>query len=98
MFGDMMKMSEEEIDKLSMTSAIDFVDKYGPFPGLFRTYMLYQCEGAYEMTCDMVPASEMIRFAKEAAVQGAGRYYEYGIGRVFEVYAETAEGLGGTVL
>ena len=98
MFADMMKMSDEEIGRLSTTSAMDFVDSYGPFPGLFRTYMLYQCEGAYEMTCDMVPASEMIRFAREAAVQGAGRYYEYGIGRVFEVYAEAVEEFGGTVL
>lgn len=98
MFKHIMKMSEEEVHKLSTISAIDFIDGFGPFPGMFRTYFLYQCEGAFEMTCDKVPASELIRFAREAAKQGTGRYYEYGLGRVFEVYAETVEEFGGTVL
>jgi len=98
MFERIMKMPEEEIKKLSTTPATEFVDSFGPFPGMFRTYLLYQCEGAFEMTCDKVAASELIRFAREAAKQGTGRYYEYGLGRVFEVYAEAVEEFGGTVL
>ncbi|MFA7672916.1 MAG: FAD-dependent oxidoreductase [Clostridia bacterium] len=98
MFELIMNMPREDIKKLSMTSAMEFVDSYGPFPGLFRTYLLYQCEGAFEMTCEKVPASELIRFTQEAAKQGTGRYYEYGLGRVFEVYAETVKECGGTVL
>lgn len=93
-----MTMTEEEIEALSMTSATKFVDSLGPFPGLFRTQFLHQCEGAFEMTCERVPASEIIRFFRQSMLQGAGRYYEYGIGRVFEVYAETVKELGGTVL
>jgi hypothetical protein len=31
------------------------------------------------MTCDKVPASDLVRFARQAAAQGTGRYYEYGI-------------------
>jgi prolycopene isomerase len=98
MFKEIMGMPESEIDRLSKTSAMEFVDRYGPFPGLFRTYLLFQCEGAFEMTCDKVPASDLVRCARQAAAQGTGRYYEYGIGRVFEVYAQTVEELGGTVL
>lgn len=93
-----MTMTEEEIAALSMTPATNFVDSLGPFPGLFRTQFLHQCEGAFEMPCERVPASEIIRFFRQSMRQGAGRYYEYGVGRVFEVYAETVGELGGTVL
>lgn len=98
LFEAIMTMPEEEIAKFNNTSAETFIDSYGPFPGLFRTYTLFQCEGAFEMTCDKVPAADFIKFMKQTSAQGAGRYYEYGIGRVFEVYAEAAEELGGTVL
>jgi len=93
-----IKMPEAEIEKLSMTPATEFVDRYGPFPGMFRTQFLHQCEGAFEMTCERVPASEIVRFFRQSMQLGTGRYYEYGIGRVFEVYAETVAELGGTVL
>jgi phytoene dehydrogenase-like protein len=98
LFQAIMTMPEEEVDKLCNTPAEKFVDSYGPFPGMFRTYVLFQCEGAFEMTCDKVPAADFIRFIRQTSAQGAGRYYEYGIGRVFEIYAETVEELGGTVL
>ena len=98
MFKEIINMPENEIEKLSSVSAVDFIDRYGPFPGVFRTYLLFQCEGAFEMTCDKVPASDLIRFARQSAKQGTGRYYEHGLGRVFEVYAEAVEELGGTVL
>jgi len=93
-----MKMPETEIEALSMTPATEFVDSYGPFPGMFRTQFLHQCEGAFEMTCERVPASEIVRFFRQSMHLGTGRYYEYGIGRVFEVYAETVAEFGGTVL
>ncbi|MPM28686.1 Monomeric sarcosine oxidase [bioreactor metagenome] len=93
-----MTMSEGEIAALSMTPTTEFIDNLGPYPGLFRTQFLHQCEGAFEMTCDRVPASEIIRFFRQSMQLGAGRYYERGIGRVFEVYAETVEELGGMVL
>jgi hypothetical protein len=38
MFTDIMTMSEDEIGKLSATPSTEFVDRYGPFPGMFRTY------------------------------------------------------------
>lgn len=98
LFKSIMTMPEADIDKLSMISSADFADSFGPFPGLFRTYLLHQCEGAFEMTCDRVPASELIRFIRQTAKQGAGRYYERGLGSVFETYAKTVEELGGTVL
>jgi len=95
---DIMNLPEEAIDKLSMTSARDWVDSYGKLPGLFRTYFLSICEGAFEMTCEKVPAADLIRFYRLARQDGAGRYYEYGIGRVFEVFADAVEECGGTVL
>ncbi|BCJ98499.1 phytoene desaturase family protein [Anaerocolumna chitinilytica] len=97
-FKAIMTMPEGEINKLYNISAEEFVDSYGPFPGLFRTFTLFICEGAFEMTCDKVPAADYIRFYQESNKFGSGRYYEYGFGRVFEVYAETVKELGGTVL
>jgi hypothetical protein len=91
-------MAEEDIRNLSMTSAKDFMDRYGEFPGFFRNLILCNCEGAFEMTYDKVPASELIRFTQLVQKDGAGRYYEYGIGHVFEVFAEAVEEFGGTVL
>lgn len=98
LFKDVMTMSEEELRTLSMTSARDFVDSYGELPGMFRTFFLSICEGAFEMTCEKVAASDLIRFYQIAQRDGAGRYYEYGIGHVFEVFADVVEELGGTVL
>jgi phytoene dehydrogenase-like protein len=91
-------MSEEDLRALDNTSTEEFVDSFGTFPGLFRTYFLFQCEGPFEMSCDKVPASDFIRFIHKTTAHGAGRYYEFGLGRVFEVYAEAVEELGGTVL
>lgn len=98
LFRRIMAMPEEEIEKLSMKPAAEFIDAYGPFPGMFRTFFLHQCEGAFEMTCEKVPASELIRFIRQTSKQGSGRYYENGIGRVFEVYAEAVEEFGGKAL
>lgn len=98
LFAAVMSMSEEKINTLGNTSAEKFVDSYGPFPGMFRTYILFQCEGAFEMTCDKVSAADLIRFIRQTSVQGAGRYYEYGLGRVFEAYAEAVEEFGGEAL
>ncbi len=92
------RMTDEEIDALSMTPAAEFVDRYGPFPGMFRTEFLHLCEGAFETPCDKTPASELVKFFRQTMQGGAGRYYEYGIGRVFEVYAQAVEELGGRVL
>ncbi len=99
LYEDIARMPEEEIRKLSLTSARDFVDGYGALPSLFRSFFLGTvCEGAFEMTCDKVAASDFVRFTQQTTRYGAGRYYEYGIGRVFEVFAKTVEECGGTVL
>jgi phytoene dehydrogenase-like protein len=99
LYEDIAKMSEEEIRKLSMTSAKDFVDSYGELPSSFRTFFLATiCEGVFEMTFDKVAASDFVRMVQLTQRDGAGRYYEYGIGRVFEVFAKTVEECGGTVL
>lgn len=99
LYNDMLKMSEEEIRKLSMTSAKDFVDSYGELPGLFRTFFLATtCEGAFELTCEKLAASDFIRFFRLTTKDGAGRYYEGGIGKVFEVFARSVEERSGTVL
>lgn len=98
LFTAIMTMPEADIRALSMTPSTEFIDSYGPLPGMLRTYILQLCEGAFEMTCEQVPASEIIRFFRQTSTQGAGRYYEFGIGHVFEVYAKFVEEMGGTVL
>jgi len=99
LYQDIAKMSEEEIRKLSMTSAKDFVDSYGKLPGSFRTFFLAtMCEGVFEMTYDRVAASDFVRIVQTTTRDGAGRYYEYGVGRVFEVFAKAVEECGGMVL
>lgn len=96
---DMITMPEDELNKLSYVSCADFIDSYGEFPGTFRTFALASfCEGALEMTCEMVPAADMIRIFQDQHKNGGGRYYKYGVGHVFEVFADTVNELGGTVL
>ncbi len=96
---DIMTMTEDGMQKLSLTPSPEFLDSYGEFPGLFRTFVLASfCEGTFEMTSDKVPASDMIRLFQESTRGLSGRYYEYGIGHVFEVFAEAVEDFGGTVL
>lgn len=96
---DFATMPEDEIKKLENISCTDFVDSYGEFPGMFRTFVLASFgEGAFEMTCDKVPASDMIRLFQLQAKDGACRYYEGGINKVFEVFADSVGENGGTVL
>lgn len=96
---DMGTMPEEEIRKLENTPCTEFVDSYGEFPGMFRTFVLASFgEGAFEMTCDMVPASDMIRLFQIQARGGACRYYDGGICKAFETFANSVEENGGTVL
>lgn len=96
---DLATMPEDEIKKLERTPSTDYIDNYGEFPGMFRTFALgCFCEGTLEMTCDMVPASEMVRLFQQQSKDGACRYYEYGVNRVFEVFADAVEEFGGTVI
>lgn len=96
---DIATMPEEDYKKLSSISSQDFVDSYGDFPGMFRTFVLgCFCEGTFEMTCELVPASDMIHLFQIQTKNGACRYYEYGVGHVFEVFADTVKEFGGTVI
>lgn len=96
---DFATMSEDEIQKLENTPCTEFVDSYGELPGMFRTFILAAFgEGAFEMTCDQVPASDIIRLFQLQAKYGSCRYYEGGINRAFEAFAESVGENGGTVL
>lgn len=96
---DMATMPEAEIKKLERIPSTEYVDCYGEFPGMFRTFALGSfCEGTLEMTCELVPASEMVRLFQQQTKGGACRYYESGVNHVFEVFADAVEEFGGTVL
>ena len=92
-------ISSEEIEQLYETSAMDYLNKFLPFPEGVYTYLLASFgEGAFEMTADKTSAAEMIKLFQEAMKNSGGRYYEKGIGNFFEVISKTVEENGGTKL
>lgn len=99
-FTKHMKMKEEDIKKLGNISAYDYMQQQ-KVPDAIKLFITaYAGEGAFEMTSDMVPASNMVRIlqltmSKDHAVR---RYYEGGIGGFFSKMLETVPENGGELL
>lgn len=97
-FARMVSMKPEQLDRLAGTSALDFIDGYH-LPQSLKSYLLsVYTEGYFEAPPDRVSAAAMIRAVQQTAAWGGGRYYQGGIGTVFQGFARAVERYGGTVL
>ena len=97
-FAKMVSMKPGQLDKLAGTSALDFINSHN-LPQSLKSYLLsVYTEGYFEAPADRVSAAAMIRAVQQTTNFGGGRYYQGGMGSVFQGFAHAVEKYGGTVL
>jgi phytoene dehydrogenase-like protein len=97
-FAEMVSMKPEQLDKLAGISALDYLNSHN-LPQSLKSYLLsVYTEGYFEAPPDRVSAAAMVRAAQQTAKLGGGRYYQGGVGRVFQGFAQAVERDGGKVL
>ena len=97
-FAKMVSMKPGQLDKLAGTSALDYISSHN-LPQSLKSYLLsVYTEGYFEAPADRVSAAAMIRAVQQTTNFGGGRYYQGGMGSVFQGFAHAVEKYGGTVL
>jgi prolycopene isomerase len=97
-FAKMVSMKPEQLEKLAGTSALEFVHSHH-LPQSLESYLLsVYTEGFFEAPADRVSAAAMVRAVQQTASLGGGRYYQRGVGSVFQAFAHAVEKYGGSVL
>jgi len=94
----MATLPPEVIEELYDTPAMDYVNLFRIPKGMYTYFLASFGEGAFEMTSDKTSAAEMIKLFQDTVKNSGGRYYEKGIGHVFETYARAVTKFGGQVL
>ena len=97
-FAKMVSMKPGQLDKLAGTSALDYISSHN-LPQSLKSYLLsVYTEGYFEAPADRVSAAAMIRAVQQTTNFGGGRYYQGGMGSVFQGFTHAVERYGGTVL
>jgi phytoene dehydrogenase-like protein len=97
-FAKIVSMKSDQLDQLAGTSALDFISRHH-LPQNLTSYLLsVYTEGFFEATADRVSAAAMVRAVQQTATFGGGRYYQKGVGSVFQGFAHAVERYGGVVL
>jgi phytoene dehydrogenase-like protein len=96
--AEMVTMKPGQQEKLAGVSALEFMNRHN-LPQSLKSYLLsVYTEGYFETPPDRVSAAAMIRAVQQTANFGGGRYYQGGVGSVFQGFAHAVERHGGTVL
>lgn len=96
--AEMVSMKAERLQTLNTTSALDYINRHNLSQSLKSYLLSVYTEGYFEAPPDRVSAAAMIRAVQQTAAQGGGRYYQGGVGRVFQGFAQAVERYGGRVL
>jgi phytoene dehydrogenase-like protein len=97
-FAEMVSLKPDRWEQLAGTSALEYIQRHH-LPQSLTSYLLsVYTEGYFEAPPDRVSAAAMIRAVQQTAQLGGGRYYQGGVGRVFQAFAQMVEKSGGTVL
>lgn len=97
-FRDTLSMGAERLEELASISALDFLTRYRLPQSLFSYLLSVYAEGFFETAADRLSAAAMVRAVQQTIHQGGGRYYQGGVGTVFQAFASAVERFGGTVL
>ena len=94
----MVSIKPGQLEKLAGSSALDYLNSHN-LPQSLKSYLLsVYTEGYFEAPPDRVSAAAMIRAVQQTANYGGGRYYQGGMGTVFQGFAQAVEKYGGTIL
>ncbi len=97
-FAKMNSIKPEQVEKLAKTSALDYIDSHD-LPQSLKSYLLsVYTEGFFEAPADRVSAAAMIRAVQQTTQWGGGRYYQGGMGSVFQGFARAVERYSGKIL
>ena len=94
----MLAMGADRLQELADVSALDFLTRYHLPQSLFSYLLCVYAEGFFETPADRISAAAMVQAIQQTTRQGGGRYYQGGVGAVFQAFAGAVERFGGTVL
>lgn len=93
-----VSMKEADLESIRSMSFLEYLEQ-SRLPQRVASYLVVSyCEGYFQMPPDRISAAAVARAIQETAADGGGRYYEGGIGKVFEAFASRAADLGATIL
>ena len=98
LFRDVLSMGSDGVEKLAGISALDFLTRYRLPQSLFSYLLSVYAEGFFETPADRISAAAMVRAMQQTTRQGGGRYYQGGVGTVFQAFTNAVGRFGGTVL
>lgn len=90
-------LEDDALRKLDQISFLQFMSAY-KLPQSVISYFGMQANVIFVVPIDQLAAAEMIRVLRDFGKGGAGRYHSGGFGRIAEVYCQSIEDNGGTVL
>ena len=98
LFRDVLAMTAERVAALAGMSALEFLTGYRLPQSLLAYLLTVYAEGYFEAPADRLSAAALVRAMAQTTRQGGGRYYQRGVGSVFQAFAGAVERYGGTVL
>jgi phytoene dehydrogenase-like protein len=96
--GAMVAATPTELEGIARLSFLDYLKRF-ELPQSAVAYLAVAfCEGYFQTAPDRISAAAIVRAVQQTRKYGGGRYYEGGIGSVFEAFAHSAEHAGATLL
>ncbi len=97
-FSKMLSLKPDKLNEIANVSALDYLSGYH-LPQSLQSYLLsVYTEGYFETSPDRLSAAAMVRAVQQTARYGGGRYYQGGVGAVFQAFAHAVERYGGDLL
>lgn len=91
-------MNEADLESIRSMSFLEYLEQT-KLPQRIASFLVVSyCEGYFQVPPDRISAAAVARAIQQTSADGGGRYYEGGIGKVFESFASKAEQLNATTL
>jgi prolycopene isomerase len=93
-----VSMKEKDLETIQSMSFLEYLKQTSLSQRVASFLVVSYCEGYFQTPPDRISAAAVARAIQQTVADGGGRYYEGGIGKVFEAFASKAEQLGATIL
>ncbi len=96
--GTMVAATPAELEDIARLSFLDYLQRFNLPKSAVAYLAVAFCEGYFQTAPDRISAAAIVRAVQQTRKYGGGRYYEGGIGSVFEAFVRSAEHAGATLL
>jgi phytoene dehydrogenase-like protein len=96
--GRLISMKDAELESIRSMSFLEYLERTKLSKRIASYLVVSFCEGYFQTAPDRISAAAIARAVQQTAAGSGGRYYEGGVGRVFEAFAAKAKENGATVL